>query len=140
MSIDWFSYSRPSRPQALALRIRRLYFHLKSSYPYLSGNGFAKLAELIIDKKFLLLSEKQKNQKILNKNIVFCPSPLLQPFLMILKNLFTYTKTRSNVSWKLLWCCINLLNYTKMLIYFLKMKLLIWWLNIIKWLTIRVIN
>lgn len=63
-------------------RFFRIVFRNRTSAPYLSGDSFAALADLVVTHE--LLSDIQKLSNSLKiANIVFCPSPLLETFIEI---------------------------------------------------------
>jgi len=79
------------RPTGILTRVRARLFSViyksSTSFPYLSGDAFASLADLVIDSEFL------KNRGALDSNlklsqIVFCPSHLLEELLVANDRLF----------------------------------------------------
>jgi hypothetical protein len=63
-------------------RLFRAKYRSSTSYPYLSGDAFASLADLVIDSE-LLREPKNLMQEIKAKRIVFCPSHLLEDLISL---------------------------------------------------------
>ncbi len=66
-------------------RLFQVRYRSSTSYPYLSGDSFAALADLVIDSD-LLSHPRILLQEIRGKNIVFCPSHLLDELTSVTEN------------------------------------------------------
>jgi hypothetical protein len=66
-------------------RLFRVKYRSSTSYPYLSGDSFASLADLVIDSE-LLRDPIILLQEIRGKRIVFCPSHLLEDLISLTEN------------------------------------------------------
>lgn len=65
-------------------RLLRARYRSSTSYPYLSGDSFSSLADLVID-SMLLREPNVLTQKIASSHIVFCPSHLLEELIFLTK-------------------------------------------------------